>query len=153
MPKRDDKKLLIGAGTVGALGVAGLAIDKKLEGKAQERRIDRKKVPVKPEIAPTRPMHPKAAAAEHAYDVAPKEFKKYVQKQRLARRASKARGMGAVGIALGAPTMVGEAQRVDKEGGRWADRFGKFIEEVLLLPKGSTGRGLTEAERRALNRI
>ena len=61
--------------------------------------------------------------------------------------------MGAVGAVVGAPSMVESASRIEKEGGSFEAKFGKFVEEMLGVQSGTTGRPLTDAEKRARREI
>lgn len=90
-------------------------------------------------------------------DENPDEFRKQIKKRRLADRAARAskltkgltNKMGALGATAGMADAVGSASRIEKEGGSFEARFGKFAEELLGLPPGATQRPLTAAEKKA----
>jgi uncharacterized membrane protein YqiK len=80
-----------------------------------------------------------------------KKFRKYSEKQRLKRRAAKARArgiggkLGVIGLATGIPRTVSNLKRIEAEGGPFAARFGKFIEGIVgsssvHLPRPPTAR-------------
>ncbi len=84
----------------------------------------------------------------------PDEFRKQIKKRRLIDRAAKAskgltKKMGALGATVGMAGSYESANRIDKEGGSFESRFGKFAEEFLGLPPGATQRPMTEAEKKA----
>lgn len=161
MPDRvDSKSLLIGAATAGAAaGAAALASgerkSKLVEKKPlerQRRRLERRRLERRAQRAKEAEIkkHPQRRWAEKARNENPKAFRRAVKQGRLARRAAKASGrMGALGMAVNIPGALREAQKIDKEGGRWIDRFGKFVEVMTSMPPGSSGRGMTDAERKA----
>ncbi len=94
---------------------------------------------------------------ERQLDQNPDEFRKATKARRLADRAARAskmakgvtRKMGALGATAGMADAIGSANRIDKEGGSFEARFGKFAEELLGLPSGATQRPLTEQEKKA----
>jgi hypothetical protein len=103
------------------------------------------------------PENIKGRWAEERLDDNPDEFRKQIKKRRLAEKAAKAskvakglsRKMGVLGATAGMADAVGSADRIDKEGGSFEARFGKFAEELLGLQPGATQRPLTEKEREA----
>jgi hypothetical protein len=67
---------------------------------------------------------------------------------RLASKAAKATRLGAIGTVASVPSMVAEAVEVEREGGDFSARLGKYVENLLGVPSGSTGRGMTDEEKR-----
>lgn len=65
---------------------------------------------------------------------------------KLASRAA-SRSLGAAGLVVGAPNAIKSASRIDKEGGAFAARFGKFVEELTGMPSGSSWRPPTKKEQ------
>jgi hypothetical protein len=177
MPDKKDKQtgLLVSAATAAALGIGVSALGRRSNITRKPRTLAPEKVELVSRVAKTQSrlermleeqrdfreaervraareqIHPRKRAAEHARDVNPQAYKRTVQRGRLAKRAAKAasRRMGAVGAVVGAPSMVESAQRVEKEGGSFQARFGKFVEEMLGVQMGTSGRPLTAAEERS----
>ena len=162
MPEKSIKGLLVGAGAIGTLAAGNVALEGRLAARAR-REVSKSQPKWAMASQSDRPIrqragvkeHPKKKWSEQVRSSNPKEFKRHVKTQRLARRAAKAgsRGMGALGLMVGAPAAISDARRIDKEGGRWADRFGKFVEKLTGMPPGSSGRGMTYSERRAARSI
>lgn len=121
-------------------------IQKKRAKLAQKRA--HAKVP-----AEQKPLHPKAAAADKAVQSNPKARRKVVDAGRLAKRAAKASArapkLGALGSLINLPGTVRDMFSIDKEGGSSSSRRGKFIERRFGFPPGSSGRGQTDAEKKA----
>ena len=98
-----------------------------------------------------------AAWAEKQLNENPDAFRKGIKARRLAARAAKAsklakgvtKKMGVLGATAGMADTMGTASRIDKEGGSFEARFGKFAEEWLGLQPGATQRPLTEEEKKA----
>lgn len=86
-----------------------------------------------------------------------KRHKRRLEKTRVRtksmRKISAGRTLGVTGLALSAPSTIGEARDITKEGGSFSTRLGKFTEHMLGFPAGSSGRGMTEAERKKASQI
>lgn len=65
---------------------------------------------------------------------------------KLASRAA-SKSLGSVGLLVGAPNAIASAAQIDKEGGSFAARFGKFVEELTGMPSGSSWRPPTKKEQ------
>lgn len=149
-----------GAGaTFGAVGALGRRAEEKHREAARQERVkveaeraarQEQKAPAKRKVAsksPTSSMTPTQS----------KEFREYTQKKRLSARAQKARArmakagsksLGTAGLALNAPEAIRTAEAVEKEGGPYAARFGKFVERILgVAPSRHLPRPPTEKER------
>jgi len=105
----------------------------------------------------TTPGDRSRAWSENQLDQNPDEFRKQIKARRLADKAAQAskmakgmvKKMGSIAAVVGAADTAGIANRIDKEGGSFESRFGKFAEEWLGIPPGSTQRPLTETEKKA----
>ena len=169
-PETDRGKLLQGAAIAGAAGIGLGALaarrgtppsdaEKSRAGDLEKRRARSKVTRAPAKVPPaTKPMDPKKAAHLRQTPEAARQQRKYAQSARLAKRADKAakRGlgakvpkMGAMGLAAGGLGAAMDAREIDKEGGRFIARFGKFVERTLGIPAGTTGRPQTEQERLA----
>ncbi len=98
-----------------------------------------------------------AAWAEKQLNENPDAFRKGVKARRIASKLAKAgklakgvtKKMGVLGATVGMADTMGTASRIDKEGGSFEARFGKFAEEWLGLQPGATQRPMTEQEKKA----
>lgn len=158
------KDLLIGAGVVAGGAAAAQVLERHLSQKAKERSLAQQPVASRQQTRLERrrtehrdftraereaKKHPGQRWAERQYEQNPAEFRKQVKGQRLARRAKQAsRRLGALGLVLGAPGIIGTAMDVGREGGSFGARFGKFVEEILGVTPGISGRPMTEAEKK-----
>jgi hypothetical protein len=81
--------------------------------------------------------------------VAPKSRTPKAKTPAVTKLASKAAGrsLGAVGLLVGAPNAIASAAKINKEGGAFAARFGKFVEELTGMPSGSSWRPPTKKEQ------
>jgi hypothetical protein len=170
MPEGENKYLLPAVGgTIAGAGLAAgvrsnrlseLATQRKnmaaaaeVKSKQAQRQLPKKQKP----RGQGNPADPKGQWAKERLDDNPDEFRKQVNKRRLAEKAAQAskmakgltKKMGSLGATAGMADAAGSAARINKEGGSFEARFGKFAEELLGLPPGSTQRPLTEAEKKA----
>ena len=156
MPDNNDN-MLTAAGAAGAAGVGVNVLSAQMDKRSKAREsaklseIQKKRDRIARRRKQPAAIHPKKKLAEAAQDANPAMFKKIVKGQRLAARAAKAstRGLGAIGAVANAPGMIRDAQSISAEGGKFAARFGKFVERSLGLPAGTTGRPMTDKEQRA----
>jgi len=65
---------------------------------------------------------------------------------KLATKAA-GRSLGGVGMLAGAPRAIKSASKIHKEGGPFAARFGKIVEELTGMPSRSSGRPPTKKEQ------
>jgi hypothetical protein len=170
--KVSTKGLLLGLGAAGTAAAGTAALEGRLAERARreaaksqsntvvkrqlDRRTRQKKVASEFRLSETKlKEHPGRKWATKSLNENPNEFRIQTQNQRLARRAAKAAGrsMGAFGLMVGAAGAVSDIRRIDREGGLWANRFGKFVEKLTGMPQGSSGRGMTDAESRAANSL
>lgn len=163
MDKEKSKKdLLTGAVITGGVGAGLLGLQRgaaKAEAKrtsarqqreASVRARNRRRQKLESNLSRKDPSHPKAKAADRARAANPDVYKKTVKAGRLARRAARASSkLGAVGAVAGVAGGIGEARKIQQEGGSWINRFGKFVEHMTGFPAGSSGRGMTEKEKKA----
>lgn len=169
MPDKEKraKALLTGAAVAGGAGAALVAREARrrartvvpgssdftgdVERQRSQRQLESQRQRLRRRRARQGEMDPRRAWAEREYSENPREFKRQVREGRLARRAARAAGrsMGAASVVAGAPGMISAARKIEKEGGPRAARFGKFVEQMLGVAPGTTGRPLTDAERKA----
>jgi hypothetical protein len=146
-------------GTVGLAAAGTAAIHKYYSVKDKARKDANRKMKFEHQrsIEQSKPVEPSSAKARYEAEMntRPKEARSAAKTSRLARKAAKAagRGMGAVGIAAGLPGAIADSADIAAEGGAFEARFGKFVEKMIGLPAGATGRPLTNKEKRTLGSI
>jgi hypothetical protein len=63
--------------------------------------------------------------------------------------AKRAKTAGAIGATVGAVDTIKAASKAKEEGGSFTAGFGKFVEQMTGFPSGSSGRPLTEKEKKS----
>jgi len=139
------KQVGIGAGTIGALSAQNRVIDHLDKVKTLKNPQARTSYLPKESLTESHINPHKNAQALRQQRRAGKAVARTNASKLASRAASKT--LGAAGLVVGAPNAIESASRIDKEGGTFAARFGKFVEELTGMPSGSSWRPPTKKEQ------